>query len=165
MMKLLALTTVLALACLVQPTSASANTVSIALDLSDGNAKQHCEAHTEAIKDSVPVARAFMETQAGVKLKVQWKVSSTGKEISKDALIHFYVVKIDKPGQAPPPLEPKDVLIETAQILDFSEGTQTSAMLQFLPAHPGIYLVRIETESGAEGKIHEHTAAIDLIVK
>ena len=83
----------------------------------------------------------------------------------KDALIHFYVVKIDKAGQNPPPLEPKVVVIETAQTLDFTADISASAELEFKPDKPGIYLVRVESQNTAEHAAHEHFAAMEIHVK
>ena len=83
----------------------------------------------------------------------------------KDVLVHFYVVRIDKAGQNPPPLEPKDVVIETAQTLDFAADVSTTAEVEFKPDRPGIYLVRVETQNTAEQANHEHYAAMEITVR
>ncbi|HET6251114.1 MAG TPA: hypothetical protein VFE47_25740 [Tepidisphaeraceae bacterium] len=155
----------IALAFAFLPAIARANHFTITLDVSDGTHKQTGKTESEPPKAGEIVVRPVMETKAGAKCTAKFKLTCASKELLKDVLVHFYVVKIGKPGQNPPPLEPKDVVIETAQTMDFAEGTTTSAELEFTPDRAGIYLVRIETQGTAEAKGHEHYAAIDLVVK
>ena len=95
------------------------------------------------------------------KLKAIWKVTYTAKPAAKDVLVHFYVVRTERTNQAPPPLAPAVVLLETAQTLDFEKDGTTSAELGFKPLEPGVYLVRLE----AHGESDESFVEMDLIVK
>lgn len=142
-----------------------ANHFEVTLALSDGQNSQNAKTQTEPPQAREVIVRPEMQSSFGKSFTASWKVTCQNKDTLKDVLIHFYVVRIDKPGQAPPPLEPAEVVIETAQTMDFSNRTSTSAVLQFQPDRPGIYLVRIETQGTAEATGQEYYAAIDLIVK
>jgi hypothetical protein len=105
-----------------------------------------------------------MNAALGKQCTAKFKVSSNSKDIFKDALVHFYVVRIEKAGQNPPPLEPKEVVIETAQTLDLSPGGSTIGEVEFKPDRAGLYLVRVETQNTAEQAGHEHYAALEITV-
>ena len=50
-----------------------------------------------------PKPRDILEIQAGDKITIKWALASTApKETVKDVLVHFYAVKINKPGDPPP---------------------------------------------------------------
>src|SRR5579871_2594796 len=94
-------------ALLLWPLVAQASHFSVTLDVSDANAKQTAKTETEPSKAREVVVRPTMQTMLGKHCTAKFKITCTGKEGLKDAMIHFYVVKIDKAGQNPPPLEPK----------------------------------------------------------
>jgi hypothetical protein len=144
---------------------AHADNFTVSLEVTDGAAKKTADTETDPPKAGGIVIRPIMEAKAGAQCTAKFKVVCTGNDTLKDVLIHFYVVKTDKAGQAPPALDPKDVVIETAQTMDFSDKTATSAELQFLPEKSGMYLIRVETQSPAEQKGREFYAAMDLAVK
>jgi hypothetical protein len=135
-------------------------TFKVSLSVAGGEQKQ-TDASKPENKEKMKAVRPIMQSTDGVRFTASWKVTSVGKEPQKDALVHFYVVRIEKPGQAPPALEPTEVVIETAQTMDFATGSTTSAELQFKPDRAGVYLIRIE----AEGSAGQDFAAIDLVVK
>jgi len=137
----------------------------VSLEVSDGSNKESAGTATEPPKARDVFVRPVMNSTRGAHCSAKWKLTCKSNEILKDVLVHFYVVRVDKLGQVPPPLEPSVVVIETAQTMDFSPGTNSSAELEFVPDQAGIYLVRIETQGTAEVKSHEHYSAIDLVVK
>jgi hypothetical protein len=143
-----------------------ANHFEIAMTLSDGTNKQEANTQTEPPPKPGPAAvRPVLQVPFGDKCTASWKLTSNSKETLKDVLVHFYVVRIERAGQDPPPLEPSQVVIESAQTIDLAYHDTTSAALQFTPDRPGIYLCRVETQGSADPKGHEHFAAIELTVK
>lgn len=144
---------------------AQADHCSISLEVTDGSHKQEAHAQTDPPKTPAAEKRPVYESAADGRLTAKWKVESTAKGPMKDVLVHFYVVRIEKPGQPPPPLDPKAVVIESAQTLDLPPDGKTTAELQFKPPTTGTYLLRVETQGTAEQKGHEHFAAIDVVVK
>ena len=109
-----------------------------------------------------PVAkRASMTVEAESKVIAVWKVTYIAKPPINDVLVHFYVVKIQRSGQAPPPLAPQQVLLESAQTMDFSTGTSTDAKMEVRPKEAGVYLVRLEAEGAGETT----AAEMELVVK
>ena len=141
------------------------NTFDAAVTVTAGDQKQTAKSAAEMPKEPAVAVRPALESSSDVKFSAKWKVTNSSKETLKDVLVHFYVVRINKLGQAPPPLEPQDVVIESAQTMDFSPGSTTSAVLQFKPDRAGIYLVRIEAQGAADGAGHEDFASMDLVVK
>ena len=159
----------LLLAGLSQPARVWADAFSMTLEVSCGAARQSATTQSDAPR--VPgaiqpplVKRPLLQVAAGEKLTAKWKAANTGPQPAVDVLVHFYVVRIEKPGQAPPPLEPHEVVIETAGTMDLPPAGSTSAELQFLPDRAGAYLVRIEIPVSDQGG-QAHYAAIDLVVK
>lgn len=136
----------------------------LSLQVSDAGHKQSTASAAEKAASSTLVNRPKMEAPANALLTAHWTVKCTSKDPLTDVLVHFYVVRIDKPGQAPPPLEPRSVVIESALTMDFEAGKTSSAELQFRPDGPGIFLVRVETEARVGNADHEDFAALDLIV-
>jgi hypothetical protein len=149
----------------VTPATTFADHFAVSLEVSDGKAKQAAGTESDPPKDPAVAPRPVFNAPADAQLAATWKITATGKEPLKDVLVHFYVVRIDRAGQSPPPLEPKDVVLESALTMDFEPKTGTGATLKFRVPQPGTYLVRIETQGGAEKKTHEHFAAIDVVVK
>jgi hypothetical protein len=138
----------------------------IAMTLSAGKDKQAAKTETDPPPKAGPaVARPALQVVFGDKCTASWKVTSNSKETLKDVLVHFYVVRIDGAGQAPPPLEPSKVVIESAQTISFEDHDSTSAALQFVPDRPGLYLCRVEARGPDEDEGHGDYAAIELTVK
>lgn len=139
--------------------SASAQTFTANLEVVDGSRHQSATSRKGAAAPKTVAKRTQFEVKAGAKLQIRWKVTCVSKDSFKDVLVHFYVVPITKAGQAPPPLDPKIVKMESAQTMDFTNGVSTSAELGFSPEEPGVYLVQIEVPD------QQMAAAIDLTVK
>ncbi len=139
--------------------SASAQTFTANLELVDGGRHESTTSQKVQATPKTVAKRTQFEVKAGAKLQIRWKVTCVSKDSFKDVLVHFYVVPIAKAGQAPPPLDPKIVKVESAQTMDFTNGVSTSAELGFSPEEPGVYLVQIEVPD------QQMAAAIDLTVK
>jgi hypothetical protein len=149
----------------VLPARSWATHFEVSLQVADGSNKESAGTATEPPKARDVFIRPVMHSTPGTHCKAKWKLTCKSNELLKDVLVHFFVVRVDKLGQIPPPLEPAAVVIETATTMDFAPDSSTSAELEFVPEQPGIYLVRIETQGTAEIKGHEHYSAIDLVVK
>ena len=134
------------------------------LKLSDGQRDQAVKSRDPTVRKPTD-RRAAMEGRAGSKFTATWKVVRSARDESKDVLVHFYVVRIGRAGEAPPPLEPAKVVIESALTMDFPPGESGSATLEFRIEHPGVYLVRIEARPNSEEPGHEDYAAVDLVIK
>jgi hypothetical protein len=145
--------------------AARADHFSVSLEISNGKEKQSATTQTDPPKEQKLIRRPVLEGSSDSHFTATWKLTATGTETLKDVLVHFYVVRIDRAGQAPPPLEPRDVVIESAMTMDFEPKGAAGATLKFQAPQAGTYLVRIETQGGPEKKTHEHFAAIDLVVK
>ena len=137
----------------------------VSLSVSDGQNSQTGKTENDPPKLREVVVRPSMESAFGKRCTASFKITNQFRSAIKDVLVHFYVVRIDKLGQKPPPLEPNEVVIESAQTVDFDPKGSTSGELQFVCDRPGMYLVRIETSGIAEATGSENYAAIDLIVK
>lgn len=94
-----------------------------------------------------------------------WKVTRTDAAEVKDVLVHFYVVKLDRAGQAPPALDPAKVTIESALTMDFANGKSSQATQQFRVDGPGVYLVRIEAGTDPDNPGQADYAEIELSLK
>src|SRR5439155_16960421 len=86
----------------------------LSLELSQDN---HRQATTNPVDDHEVkpiVKRPSMTIDAGSRITAAWKVTYVARPPINDVLVHFYVVKLARPGQAPPPLAPQAVLLESA---------------------------------------------------
>jgi len=136
----------------------------MSLKVSDG---QHERAATTQLSErhGPGQSRLVLDGHAGAKFTATWKVARSARDEAKDVLVHFYVVRIGRAGEAPPPLEPAKVAIESALTMDFPHAEASSATLQFKVEQPGIYLVRVEARPNSEEPGHEEYAAMDLVLK
>jgi len=142
--------------------SARAGDYKLELAIADGTHKQGVVAPTTApATQPILPQRPSATVSLDGRLKAIWKVTYTAKPAVKDVLVHFYVVRTERPNQAPPALAPAAVLLESAQTLDFEKEGTTSAELGFRALEPGVYLMRLE----AHGESDESFVEMDLIVK
>jgi hypothetical protein len=139
----------------------------LAIELTVQSAKVSKTAHAEMLALGVkPKARGLLEVKAGDAITVKWVLSSTdAKATVKDVLVHFFVVKEEKAGQAAIPKLDKDVIAESALTVDFKPKDKVEGELSFTIARPGTYLLRLETRGAAGKDGHEHFAALDLLVR
>jgi hypothetical protein len=138
-----------------------AQAFSASVEVSAGEKKASSTSAPALRKDKPLNARPRLEASAEAKFTIRWKVTRNEGEPLKDVLVHFYVVQIERAGQAPPALEPRVVQLESALTMDFESKTTASAEMSFRPQKPGTYLLRIE----AEGANQQTFAELDLIAK
>jgi len=133
------------------------------LSVSQGNTRQSTK--TAATTRGALERRVQLAGPPGARFTATWKMTRTAKDQADDVLVHFYVVKLDRPGEAPPPLDPNRVVIESALTMDFPSGEAASANQPFRIDEPGVYLVRIEIAIDTQHAAREDYAEMELVVK
>jgi len=100
-------------------------------------------------------------------LTVHWTLRNVDTRASfKDVLVHFFVVKIDKAGQAVVPKLDRDVVAESALTMDFKPKEKAEGEVTLRLPRPGAYLMRLETIGAVTGPAgHEDFAALDVSVR
>jgi hypothetical protein len=138
-----------------------------AIDLEVQSAKITKTAHAAVLDaDAKPVARDVLMVKTGDAITVKWALSNTDPKVAaKDVLVHFFVVKEEKTGQATVPKLTKDLAAESALTMDFQPQDKAEGTVTFAIDKPGSYLVRLETKGAAGKDGHEQFAAIDLLVR
>jgi hypothetical protein len=134
---------------------------SASVEIAAGDHKASSTSESAQRKDKPLNSRPRLEASAEGKIVIRWKVTRNTGEPLKDVLVHFYVVQIERPGQAPPALDPRVVQLESALTMDFENKTSASAEMSFRPPKPGTYLLRIEADGGSQ----QTFAELDLIAK
>jgi hypothetical protein len=151
--------------------SARAEQFTIDLEVKGPKAGRTVHAETAGPADlsklgSKPKPREVLEVQAGDKITIKWTLI-TPQETVKDVLVHFYAVKVNKAGDAPPSKLDKDVLLESALTMDFKAKDKNEGELSLQVEKPGVYLLRLETlrtkRPGANE--HEYFASLDVIAR
>jgi hypothetical protein len=128
-----------------------------------GTQTAHAEIQSPEVK---PKPRLTLTATAGTPLQVKWVLSNTDTKTKVlDVLVHFFVVKEEKPNQPEVPKLDKDVLAESALTMDFGPGDKAEGEMTLSVAQPGCYLIRLETRGTADKIGHEHFAALDLVVR
>ncbi len=134
----------------------------IHLEVKSGKEAKKVDSKVAPQADSRPV----LTVQTAKRIQVSWTVTASSKSTDKDVLIHLFVVRESKTGQAAVPKLDKDVPAETAMTMDFQPQDKASGTLEFQIDTPGTYLMRIETRGDAEGAaVPEQFVAIDLVVQ
>jgi hypothetical protein len=151
------------LMCLMAADVSHAGGFGASIALTDGKTNR---ASSSKSPTSAPTARRIvLQGSVDGSFTVNWKVVRNGNEEAKDVLVHFFVVKLDRQGQAPPALDPAVVILECALTMDFPHDQATRATQQFRVDEPGLYLVRIEAGADPEKPGIEDFAEIELVVK
>jgi hypothetical protein len=120
----------------------------------------------EAVYPAKQSARAALMAGADAPVTVKWTVRSAEPTSTvKDVLVHFFVVKLDKPNQQEVPKLTKNVVVESALHMDFRPKDKTGGEITFIVANPGIYLIRVELKGIADKDGREPFAALDLIAR
>jgi len=134
------------------------------LKLSEGKHEKTIKTAKIAVHKTLE-RRAAFDGPVGGQFTASCKITRAGKDEAKDVLVHFYVVRIDRRGEAPPPLEPARVVIEGAWTMDFPPGESSSARLPFRIDKPGVYLVRLEARPNVEESAMDAFVELDVDVK
>jgi hypothetical protein len=147
-------------------TGARADHLVFDAEVQAGNSKKKCTGDVAALGVK-PKPREVFEVPANKPITVKWTVSHAGnKDVLKDVVIHFFVVKEPKAGQVAVPKLDRDVAVESALTMDFKPKDKQSGELTFQIDAPGTYLLRVESIGAATGiDGHEDFAAMDLVVK
>lgn len=118
------------------------------------------------VPDTKPAPRAVLMIGVNTPITVHWSLRATDKAaLVKDALVHFFVVKIEKPDQQEVPKLTKNVIVESALTMDFKAQDKTEGEITFTVSNPGCYLLRLELKSAANKDGRAPFAALDLLVK
>jgi hypothetical protein len=139
-----------------------------AIDLQARVGKASRTAHAETIGlGSRDKERGVLEVKAGDRVTIRWTLKREApKDTVKDVTVHLFVVKEEKLGQRPVPKLDRDVVAETAMIMDFKPRDKAHGELTITIEKPGSYLLRLETIGVAKGiEGHEYFAALDLDVR
>lgn len=134
------------------------------LKLTDGRRSKSAKTDPPASPDQMP-RRLTIETSADAPLVATWTVTRTDELEAKDVLVHFVVVKLDRPGQAVPALEPSKVAIECALTMDFPKDKAAHGSQPFRISEPGTYLVRMEAGGDPDKPGRGDFAEMELVVK
>jgi len=135
------------------------------IEVRDGKNAQSAKQSKPTTTPSTLAKRVVLEGSADSQFTAVWKVVRTDQTLTKDELVHFYVVKMDRQGQAPPALDPSHVVIESAVTMDFPPGEKAGGTQQFRVDGPGIYLVRVEAGVDPDKPGVEDYAELELVVK
>jgi hypothetical protein len=118
------------------------------------------------LPDAKPQARAILTAAADAPITVKWTVRNMDNAAtSKDVLVHFVVVKQDKPNQAEVPKLTKDVIVESALTMDFKSQDKNMGEITFTVNQSGCYLIRLELKGAADKDGREPFAALDLLTR
>jgi hypothetical protein len=116
--------------------------------------------------DAQPQARTILTATADAPVTVKWTVRNVDKAATvKDVLVHFVVVKQDKPDQQEVPRLTKDVIVESALTMDFKSQDKTAGEITFTVTQAGCYLIRLELKGAADKDGREPFAALDLLAR
>jgi hypothetical protein len=144
-------------------TASQLDAADFAIELSARTAKQPAVEAVHASTSAKP--RAVLQAPADTPVTVKWTVRNRDDAIVKDVLVHFVVVRIDKPDQQEVPKLTKGVAAESALTMDFRPKDRTEGELTFTVREAGCYLIRLELK-GASGKDErEPHTALDLLVR
>lgn len=138
--------------------------INVKIDVADRSVETQKTLETPTAKKLPPrtVVRLIHDQSA----RMSWHVENTSKtELFRNVLVHFFVAKEERIGQAQIPKLTKDVTYEGALTTDFKPH-ETAEWQGTLNIHePGNYMLRVETIGMLKEHGHEHYAAMDLIVK
>jgi hypothetical protein len=138
------------------------------IDLEAKQSKASQTAHAQPILGGGrPKTRAVLDIKVGATVTVKWTLRNTdAKATFKNVLVHCFVVKEKEIGQLAVPKLNKDVVVETAQTVDFKPKDVARGALTFIIEKPGNYLVRLETiGAAATREDNDYFAALDLRVR
>lgn len=116
--------------------------------------------------DAKPQARAILTAAPDTPVTVKWTVRNVDKAATaKDVLVHFVVVKQDKPDQQEVPKLTRDVIVESALTMDFKSQNKNTGEITFTVNQAGCYLIRLELKGAADKDGREPFAALDLLTR
>ena len=81
----------------------------------------------------------------------------------KQVTIRFFVTRETRVGQKEVPSPDGKAVIEGTFVMDFKPKSRLGLTQKFRIAHPGVYLLRLESVNSQSD--HQHFAAIDLVIE
>jgi hypothetical protein len=109
--------------------------------------------------------RSVLMAAADAPVTVRWTLRNLDQATVKDVLVHFFVVKVDKPDQREVPKLDKHVVVESALSMDFRPKDRSEGDLTFTVPQAGCYLIRLELKGAAGKDERQPFAALDLVVR
>ena len=141
------------------------NDFTVKLEARAASGRQIAETQRFAL-DAESKPRAVLTVKRGQMVDVKWTVTCTTQQATyQDLLVHCFVVKEAKAGQAAVPKLDKDVALESALTMDFNSKDRAKGKLAFKLESPGAYLLRVETMGALSSAGREFFAAMDVIIE
>jgi hypothetical protein len=107
--------------------------------------------------------RPVLKAKPGEPIRIQFILTNVyPHKTLENVVVHFFIIRQEKPGQKEIPDLKGDVVLESAFDMDFKPGGKAGQRSTVRIDQPGAYLVRVETRNTQSD--HEHFAAIDLVV-
>src|SRR5437868_7553090 len=107
--------------------------------------------------------RPVLKAKVNEPIRVQFLLTNVyPHKTLENVVVHFFIVRQEKPGQKELPDLKGDVVLESAFDMDFKPGGKAGQRTSIKIDTPGAYLVRVETRNTHSD--HEHFAAIDVVV-
>jgi hypothetical protein len=142
------------------PAALRADDFSIDLKAQAGKEAKIVEAKFPAVPKKAE--RQILSVAANTSVTVKWTARKTDQgAVAKDVLVHFFVVKEDRPDQQEVPKLTKGVIAESALTMDFKSQDKAEGEIAFTIPNAGCYLIRLELKGGGVGGVF---AALDLLV-
>jgi hypothetical protein len=108
--------------------------------------------------------RQVLKAKANEPIRIQYILTNVyPHKTLENVVVHFFVVRQQKPGQKELPDLKGDVVIESAFDMDFKPGGKAGQRTTLKIDTPGAYLIRVETRNTQSD--HEHFSAVDLIIE
>jgi hypothetical protein len=124
---------------------------------------------TTAHADQEPPAggvnpRPLAKVKVGEPLVLQWILTNNYPHgENKDVVVHYYVVREEKPGVKQLPNLTPGTVTEGRFTMNFKPKCRVGARVAFTIKEPGVYLLRVDTAN--TNSDHEHFSAIDVQVE
>ncbi len=108
--------------------------------------------------------RQVLKAKTNEPIRIQYILTNVyPHKTLESVVVHFFVVRQQKPGQKEIPDLKGDVVMESAFDMDFKPGGKAGQRTTIKIDTPGAYLIRVETRNTQSD--HEHFSAIDLVVE
>ena len=123
----------------------------------------------EAYADDAPPPeglhpRPVFHARAGDPLTVQFFVTYVNPhDLDKQVTIRFFVTPETRVGQKEVPPSDSKAMIEGKFVMDLKPKSRLGLTQKFRIAHPGVYLLRLESVNSRSD--HQHFSAIDLVIE
>jgi hypothetical protein len=108
--------------------------------------------------------RQVLKAKTNEPIRIQYTLTNVyPHKTLENVVVHFFVVRQQKPGQKELPDLKGDVVLESAFDMDFKPGGKAGQRTTLKIDTPGAYLIRVESRNTQSD--HEHFSAIDLVVE